>query len=73
MASGTQGGAFKSSTCLGGIHQMFLQFFYDYSTIIPCAHFPAFPHEIPKTRSKENPFPNLTCTKLFYNSSTKLP
>jgi hypothetical protein len=50
---------------------MFLRFFYDFSTIIPLAHFPPFPREILVSRSKENPSPNLACTKFFYNSSLK--
>jgi hypothetical protein len=61
----------------GDIHQMFLQFFYDFSTIfftiIPCAHLLSFPREILVRRSKENPSPNLACTKFFYNFSKKLP
>jgi hypothetical protein len=50
---------------------MFLQFFYDFSTIIPCAHLPSFPRKILVSRSKENPSPNLACTKFFYNFSIK--
>jgi hypothetical protein len=63
----------RSDALWGGIHQMFLQFFYDFSTIIPCAHLPSFPRKILVSRSKENPSPNLACTKLFYNFSTKSP
>jgi hypothetical protein len=66
------GKTFSRAALRDGIHQMFLQFFYDYSTIIPRAHFPDFPRKILVSRSKENPSPNLACTKFFYNSSTKL-
>jgi hypothetical protein len=47
-----------------------LRFFYDYS---PRA-FPCFYARDPiVSRSKENPSPNLACTKFFYIFSTKLP
>jgi hypothetical protein len=45
------------------VSTILLRFFYDYFTIIPCAHFPAFPRKILVSRSKENPSPNLACTK----------
>jgi hypothetical protein len=50
---------------------LLLFFFFNFSTIIPRAHFPPFPREILDSRSKENPSPNLACTKFFYNSSPK--
>jgi hypothetical protein len=55
------------------VSTILLQFFYDFSTIIPRAHFPAFPREILVSRSKKNSSPNLACTKFFYNSSSKSP
>jgi hypothetical protein len=55
------------------VSTILLRFFHDFSTIIPCAHLPSFPREILVSRSKENPSPNLACTKFFYNFSTKLP
>jgi hypothetical protein len=55
------------------VSKILLRFFYDFSTIIPCAHLPSFPRKILVSRSKENPSPNLACTKFFYNFSTKSP
>jgi hypothetical protein len=55
------------------ISTILLRLFYDFSTIIPRAHFPAFPRKILVSRSKKNPSTNLASTKFFYNFSTKLP
>jgi hypothetical protein len=55
------------------VSTILLRFFYDFSTIIPCAHLPSFPGKILVSSSKENPSPNLACTKFFYNFSTKSP
>jgi hypothetical protein len=55
--------------CFYNSSTIFLLFY----TIIPRAHFLAFPREILVSLSKENPSSNLACTKFFNNSSTKLP
>jgi hypothetical protein len=55
------------------VSTILLRFFYDFSTIIPCAHILSFPRKSLVSRSKENPSPNLACTKFFYNFSTKSP